>query len=78
MATCIKSQLEGAEAPAEAAAVAPGTSAETTGREPPTSPQPARTPSAPMQPAKPVNALGLFWQVLVARIRRLFQRPQAG
>ena len=78
MAACIKSQLEGAQAPAEAAAGASGTTAETATGESPTSPPPTSTPSTPMQPAKPVNALALFWQVLVARIRRLFQRPQAG
>jgi carbon monoxide dehydrogenase subunit G len=80
MATCIKSQLETTAAPAAtAAAEAPaGTPAETAAGEPPTAAPgpgattPAAAPAAPPPANAPVNALALFWQVLVARIKRLF------
>lgn len=72
MAACIKSQLEG---PAQ-----PAASSETLAEE---RSQAARSEAASgertstMAPAKPVNALALLWSVIVARIRRLFGRPEA-
>ena len=76
MAACIKSQLETAEQPPAAAvetsAAAPGD---------PSSPAPPTPAPAPQQfqavEAKPVNALGLMWTVLVARLKRLFSRAPA-
>lgn len=71
MAACIKSNLEGA---------APAAPAETLGEE---RSQAARSEGASgeqtstMAPAKPVNALALLWSVIVARVRRLFSRPEA-
>ena len=74
MATCIKANLESADAPpsvhaTEAASVAPANSS-------PSQPVPAPAP-APATTAKPVNALGLLWTILVARIRALFGGAKA-
>jgi uncharacterized protein len=69
MAACIKSQLEGAEPPAASAeSAAPAAGPSTAGGAPP--PQAPVPP--PVQAAAPVNALGLLWTVLVARIKALF------
>jgi uncharacterized protein len=73
MAACIKSQLETAEQP-PAAAVETATPADPTSAPPPTQP-PAPTPV--QYETKPVNALGLMWTVLVARLKRLFNRAPA-
>jgi carbon monoxide dehydrogenase subunit G len=73
MAACIKSELETAEQP-PAATAAPSD---------PSSPAPPTAAPAPpqyqaqAQAAKPVNALGLMWTVLVARLKRLFSRAPA-
>lgn len=67
MADCIKANLEAAEAPAAPAG----------GAEPGGSPAaaPGPTPAAATAaPAKPVNALALFFAVLWDRIKRLFGR----
>ena len=78
MAACIKSKLETEEQPPAGTA------------EPETATDPSRTApqSASMAPppaesrpqveaAKPVNALGLLWSVLVARLKSLFSRTPA-
>jgi carbon monoxide dehydrogenase subunit G len=64
MAACIKSNLESTEPPAAAGADTAG--AETGAPSPPPQPPPAAAT------ARPVNALGLLWSVLVARLRGLF------
>jgi len=74
MAVCIKSKLETAEA--ATAAATPGqasTQASTEGGAADAGPGPAAPPPA-TEGAKPVNALGLLWSVIVARIRALFGR----
>jgi uncharacterized protein len=76
MAACIKSQLETAEQPPAPSAEA-GAQANATD---PSSPAPraaATPPPAPLEAAKPVNALGLLWSVLVARLKSLFKRAPA-
>jgi len=80
MAACIKSQLETAEQPpappAEGAAQqAPGDAPSEASQPSPAPPQETR--SQPPQGAPPVNALGLMWAVLVARLKRLFSRSPA-
>jgi carbon monoxide dehydrogenase subunit G len=67
MADCIKANVEKAEAPAPAAEErpAPGGPAEA----------PA-APAAPPPPARPVDALSLFFAVLWDRLRRLFRRQR--
>ena len=70
MADCIKAKLETAEAAPAAQPASPPTESST----------PAATPPAPPVQApqtKPVNALALFWSILVARLRRLFRRQTA-
>jgi carbon monoxide dehydrogenase subunit G len=67
MADCIKAQLE---TPAETAASAPQSSDAMSAAPPGGQPAPAVT-RAPA-PAKPVNAVSLFFAVLWDRIRRLF------
>jgi carbon monoxide dehydrogenase subunit G len=81
MAACIKSQLETAEQappppPVEAAASSTG---DVSGPAQQSSPTPAQSRSQPQpQPAAPpVNALGLMWTVLIARLKRLFSRSPA-
>jgi carbon monoxide dehydrogenase subunit G len=80
MAACIKSKLETAEQP-PAATVEAGSPAPATGDA--SSPAPAGPPpsqaqfQAQAQAAKPVNALGLLWSVLVARLKSLFSRTPA-
>ena len=86
MAACIKSNLEGgeapaatevsaAEAPAVAEAAAEGSDAAAIAAAPAS---PAQVASRPLAPAKPVNALSLFFLVLWDRIRRLFgAKPSA-
>ena len=76
MAACIKAQLETAEQPAdpvEHPVPAPGEVAAGPSTPLPVAPRPA--PPAPV--AKPVNALGLLWSVLVARLKALFGRAPA-
>jgi carbon monoxide dehydrogenase subunit G len=70
MADCIKAQLE---APAAEAATATPTSHANQPAAPGTD-APASTPVA--APAKPVNAISLFFAVLWDRIRRLFRRRE--
>ena len=82
MAACIKSQLETAEqppaAPVETAAPAAAAAADPASPPPPTPPPaPAPTQYQAQAAAKPVNALGLLWSVLVARLKRLFSRAPA-
>jgi carbon monoxide dehydrogenase subunit G len=60
MAECIRAKLEAAEPPAGAPAEIRG------------DPATGGTSAAPT--TKPVNALGLLWAVLLARLRALFQR----
>jgi uncharacterized protein len=81
MAACIKSKLETAEqpptAPVETAAPAATAAADPSSPAPPT-PPPAPAPTQyQAQAAKPVNALGLMWTVIVARLKRLFSRAPA-
>lgn len=64
MASCIQSHLEGTDEPAGDAAPA------ATARGP--QPVDRSTPRPEPQAARPVNALGMFWHLLVLRIRRLF------
>jgi carbon monoxide dehydrogenase subunit G len=76
MADCIKANLETAEQE-PAAAEPPGAEpAPAAGGEPGGGAQSAapaaRAATAPVQPARPVNALSLFFAVLWGRIRRLF------
>jgi uncharacterized protein len=71
MAACIKSQLETAEQPP----APPAAPADPSSPAPPT-PVPAPTQYQAVE-AKPVNALGLLWTVLVARLKRLFSRAPA-
>jgi hypothetical protein len=74
MADCIKSQLEAPE-PAAAAPAAETTAAAAAGSDAAAAnaaPAPAVAAAQPMPQAKPVNALALFFAVLVDRIRRLF------
>jgi uncharacterized protein len=74
MAACIKSQLETAEQPPAPPAEASAAPSDPSSATPPAQP-PAPTPV--QYEAKPVNALGLMWTVLVARLRRLFNRAPA-
>ena len=73
MAACIKSQLETAEQPPAAPADMGGTATGPAGTAAPAAP-PA---PPPVQAAKPVNAFGLLWTVLIARIKSLFSRTPA-
>jgi hypothetical protein len=75
MAACIKSQLETAEQPPAAAVeTSPEAPADASIPTPAASPP----PSTPVQyESKPVNALGLMWTVLMARLKRLFSRAPA-
>jgi uncharacterized protein len=74
MADCIKANLETAEAaPAPAATgTGPGTAEAAASPAAPATAPAATTPVAPAAPARPVNALSLFFHVLWVRIRRLF------
>jgi uncharacterized protein len=74
MADCIKSKLETAEA---ATATATTGQAATDGGPAASGPAAAAAPPAATEGAKPVNALGLLWSVIVARIRALFGRKAA-
>jgi len=67
MAACIKAKLETPEIPAAEQPAAP----------PAEAPSSTPAPPAPALQSKPVNALALFWSVLVARLRRLFSRQPA-
>src|SRR5215831_2443054 len=69
MADCIKANLETAEQAASVTEVAPAPGAPGPGAPPPGA---AAAPTAAPAAARPVNALGLFFSVLWARIRRLF------
>jgi carbon monoxide dehydrogenase subunit G len=69
MAACIKAKLETPEEPAAGA----GATADPGGA---SVAQPQAPPSTPPV-AKPVNALGLLWSILVARIKGLFRREPA-
>lgn len=77
MAECIKANLETAEVPAAAPASTPPTAEEATGASAgAAAPEPAAAaaprPAAPVQTAKPVNALSLFFAIFWDRIKRLF------
>jgi hypothetical protein len=82
MATCIKANLEVPEpAPAPAAPAAamgplpdssPG-AAPVVGQASGAGPAP---PAPAIAPARPVNALGLLWTILVGRLRALFGRSR--
>jgi carbon monoxide dehydrogenase subunit G len=81
MAACIKSKLETEEQPPAAQAGDAGAAAAATD---PSRPAPQSTSTAPpaqsrtqVEAAKPVNALGLLWSVLVARFKSLFSRTPA-
>ena len=75
MAACIKSQLETAEQPPAAPSAPAGSSTAAD----PANPSPPSPPPAPVQAqaAKPVNALGLLWSVLVNRLKSIFKRSPA-
>jgi uncharacterized protein len=75
MAACIKSQLETAEQPPAAPSAPAGSSTAAD----PANPAPPSPPPAPVQAqaAKPVNALGLLWSVLVNRLKSIFSRSPA-
>ena len=79
MAACIKSQLESAEqppaAPVESSPAGAAREAGPAASSPSATAAPRPTPPAPT--ARPVNALGLLWSVLVARLRALFGRAPA-
>ena len=75
MAACIKSQLETAE---QAPPPTPTAAAGEAGAATASAPAAAAPPPAPSLPtARPVNALGLLWSVLVARLKALFGRTPA-
>ncbi len=74
MAACIKSQLETAEQAPAAPAASPGEAGPATSFSPAAAAPP---PAPPLPTARPVNALGLLWSVLVARLRALFGRAPA-
>jgi uncharacterized protein len=76
MAACIKSQLETAEQPPAPPAEA-GAQATATDSSSPAPRAAATPPPATLGAAKPVNALGLLWSVLVARLKSLFKRAPA-
>jgi carbon monoxide dehydrogenase subunit G len=68
MAACIKANVEAAEPhPASESSTGAGPGAATN-----TSPAPVAPPSAQVATAKPVNALGLLFSVLWARLRGVF------
>jgi len=69
MADCIKANLETAEAEPAPAETGTGTAEAAAS---PAAPAGAPAATTPVAPARPVNALGLFFSVLWARIRRLF------
>src|SRR5215831_13138967 len=70
MADCIKANLE--TAPETEPAPAPAQSATAESAASPATPAAAPAVTTPPAPARPVNALGLFFSVLWGRIRRLF------
>jgi len=75
MAACIKSQLETAE---QAPPPTPTAAAGEAGAAPASAPAAAAPPPAPSLPtARPVNALGLLWSVLVARLKAIFGHAPA-
>ncbi len=75
MAACIKSQLETAE---QAPPTTPTAAAGEAGAATASAPAAAAPPPAPPLPtARPVNALGLLWSVLVARLKALFGHAPA-
>lgn len=74
MADCIKQQLEAPAAGPEPAAAAEASEAGGTGAG--ADQRPTTAAAAPAQ-AKPVNALSLFFSVLLERIKRLFGGRQA-
>ena len=74
MAACIKSQLETAEQAPAAPAASPGEAGPATSFSPAAAAPP---PAPPLPTARPVNALGLLWSVLVARLKALFGRAPA-
>jgi len=75
MAACIKSQLETAE---QAPPPTPTAAAGEAGAAPASAPAAAAPPPAPPLPtARPVNALGLLWSVLVARLKAIFGHAPA-
>jgi uncharacterized protein len=71
MAACIKSQLEGPAPSGAGETLAEGRS------EAARSEAASGEQTSTVAPAKPVNALALLWSVIVARVRRLFSRPEA-
>jgi uncharacterized protein len=84
-ASCLEKRLAGDQAeaappaPPETAAAAPDAAAAAAASTPapePAAPAPAPAPAQPTQPvpAKPVNAISLFFSVLWERIKRLFGR----
>lgn len=73
MADCIKQQLEAPAAPEQAQGAEPSDAG---GASAGPGPRPAAAPAAPAQ-ARPVNALSLFFSVLLDRIKRLFGGRQA-
>ena len=77
MAACIKSQLETAEQPPAAPADHPVTTLGDAAGGSSAPPAAAPRPAPPAPAAKPVNALGLLWSVLVARLKALFGRAPA-
>ena len=77
MAACIKSQLETAEQPPAAPADHPVTTLGDAAGGFSAPPAAAPRPAPPAPAAKPVNALGLLWSVLVARLKALFGRAPA-
>ena len=75
MAACIKSQLETAE---QAPPPTPTAAAGEAGAATASAPAAAAPPPAPSLPtARPVNALGLLWSVLVARLKAIFGHAPA-
>ena len=80
MAACIKSQLETAEEPPTAPLNQAAATVGEAQAEPAASATPfvaAPRPASPAPVARPVNALGLLWSVLVARLKALFGRAPA-
>ena len=75
MAACIKSQLETAEqAPPPTPTAAAGEAGAATASAPAAAAPP---PAPPLPTARPVNALGLLWSVLVARLKAIFGHAPA-
>jgi len=75
MAACIKSQLETAEqAPPTTPTAAAGEAGAATAS---ASAAAAPPPAPPLPTARPVNALGLLWSVLVARLKAIFGHAPA-